>query len=220
MTHATDDPKRLPQARQTRPHQAKPRRLQKEREHLQREQARAPRPLPALEPALEELGRTATIVEEGQWQRRTQATRLGHIFGRMVPTCFGCRTPSELTRGRVWAKHLPGQVLGAWPTRQGGTHWQRWGQDVLETLWRPGEDTRPATRSRWPWTWGSDDRVCKTYGPRLGLGGDVVEWSRTPSPTGDRWGAARARERDRHTGHAGRLHHPSAGPRGSRPALP
>jgi len=162
MTHATDDHKRLPQARQTRPHQAKPRRLQTERAHLQRAQARAPRPLQALEPALEELGRPDTSGDEVQGTRRPQAPRLGNIFGRMVPTCFGCRTPAELTRGRVWAQHLPGQVLGAWPTRQGVTPWQCWGQDWLETWWRPGEDTSPATRSRWPWTWGSDDRVCTT----------------------------------------------------------
>ena len=171
MTHATDDPKRLQQTRQTRPQQAKPRRLQKDREHLQREQARAPRHLQALEQALEELGLPDTIVEEVQWKLRTQAKLLGNIFGLMFPTCFGCRTTSELTRVRVWDKNLPGKVLGALPKRKWVTHVQRLGQDVLETLWRHVEDKSPATRSRWQWTWVSDDRVFKTYGPRLGLVG-------------------------------------------------
>jgi hypothetical protein len=171
MTHAKDDHKRLQQARQKRQPQAKQRRLQKAREHLQREQARAQRHLQALEQALEELGLPDTIVEEVQWKLRTQAKRLGKIFGLTFPTFFGCRTTSELTRVRVWDKNLPGKVLGALPKRKWVTHLQRLGQDLLETLGRHVEDKSPATRSRWQWTRVSDDRVCKKYGPRLGLVG-------------------------------------------------
>jgi hypothetical protein len=86
----------------------------------------------------------------------------------MFPTFFGCRTTSELTRVRVWDKNLPGKVLGALPKRKWVTHLQRLGQDLLETLWRHVEDKSPATRSRWQWTWVSDDSVFKKYGPRLG----------------------------------------------------
>jgi hypothetical protein len=171
MTHAKDYHKRLQQARQKRQQQAKQRRLQKEREHLQREQARAQRHLQALEQALEELGLPDTIVEEVQWKLRTQVKLLGKIFGLMFPTFFGCRTTSELTRVRVWDKNLPGKVLGALPKRKWVTHLQRSGQDLLETLWRHVEDKSPATRSRWQWTWVSDDSVFKKYGPRLGLVG-------------------------------------------------
>jgi len=161
MPHAKDDHKRLQQARQKRQQQAKQRRLQKEREPLQREQARAQRHLHALEQALEELGLPDTIVEEVQWKLRSQAKLLGKICGLMFPTFFGCRSTAELTRVRVWDKHLPGQVRGAVPKRKWVTHLQRLGQDLLETLWRHVEDKSPATRSRWQWTWVSDDSVFK-----------------------------------------------------------
>jgi hypothetical protein len=62
-------------------------------------------------------------------------------------------------------------MLGALPKRKGVTHWQRLDQALLETLWRHVEDKRPATRSRWQWTWVSDDSVFKKYGRRLGLVG-------------------------------------------------
>src|SRR5262245_54466285 len=93
----------------------------------------------------------------------------------MFPTFIGCRTTSELTRVRVWDKNLPGKVLGALPKRKWVTHLQRRGQELLEALWRHVEDQSPATRSRWQWTWVSDDSVFKTYGPRLGRVGTL--WS-------------------------------------------
>jgi hypothetical protein len=77
----------------------------------------------------------------------------------MFPTFCGCRTTSELTRVRVWDKNRPGRILGALPKRTWVTHWQRRGQDWLETLWRPVEDQSPATRRRWQWTGVSDDSV-------------------------------------------------------------
>jgi hypothetical protein len=41
----------------------------------------------------------------------------------------------------------------------------------LVTLWHAVADKSPATRSRWQWTWGGDDRVFKKSGPQLGLVG-------------------------------------------------
>ncbi len=38
-------------------------------------------------------------------------------------------------------------------------------------LWRHVEYKSPATRSRWQWTWVSDDSLFKTYGPHLRVGG-------------------------------------------------
>jgi hypothetical protein len=119
MTHPQDDHTRLDHARQKRQQHAKQRRLQKEREHLQREQACAQRRLQALEQAMEELGLPDTIVEEVQWKLKAQAKLLGKIFGLMFPTFFGCRTTSELARVRVWDKNLPGKILSALPKRNG-----------------------------------------------------------------------------------------------------
>jgi hypothetical protein len=38
-------------------------------------------------------------------------------------------------------------------------------------LWHAVVDHSPATRRRWPWTWGGDDRVFQKSGPQLGLVG-------------------------------------------------
>jgi hypothetical protein len=45
------------------------------------------------------------------------------------------------------------------------------GQDLLATLWRHVAAKRPATRRRWPWSWGGADRVFTTSGQPLGLVG-------------------------------------------------
>lgn len=112
-----------------------------------------------------------TLVEEIEWKLQAQAKLLGKIFGLMFPTFFGCGTTSELTRVRLWDKHLPGKLLGALPKRKWVKHLQRLGRELLVTLWRQVEDKSPATRSRWQWTWVGDDRVFKKAGQRLGLGG-------------------------------------------------
>jgi len=171
MIHAHRYHKRLQEARQKRAHQAKQRRVPREREPLQREQARAPRHLQALEQALEELGLPAAIVEELQWKLKAHAKLLGKIFGLMCPTRVGCRTTAALARVRVWDKNLPGKLLGALPKRQWVKHLQRVGREGLVTLWRQVQATSPATRSRWPWTWVADDRVVKKAGQPLGLVG-------------------------------------------------
>lgn len=118
MTHAHGYYKRLQAGRQKRQQHAKQRRLQKEREHLQREQARAQRRLQALEQAFEALGLPESIVAELQWKLKAQAKLLGKIFGLMFPTFFGCRTTAELARVRVWDKNLPGKILSALPKRK------------------------------------------------------------------------------------------------------
>jgi hypothetical protein len=45
------------------------------------------------------------------------------------------------------------------------------GLEVLVPLWRYVQDKSPATRSRWPWTWGVDESVFKKDGQQLGLVG-------------------------------------------------
>lgn len=76
---------------------------------------------------------------------------------------------------RGWDKHLPGRLLGAWPTRQWVRRLQRRGQAGLGRLWRQVEAKSPAPRRRWPWTWVGADRLCRPYGPPLGLVG--LGWS-------------------------------------------
>jgi len=156
---------------QRREYHAKPRHLRKYHERLQREHARAPRHLQALEHALVDVGVAKTVVEEVQWRLKAVRTRLGKIFGLMFPPIFGCRTHHELTRVRGWDKHLPSRILGALPTQKWLRQLPHRGQDLLMTWWHQVEDKSPATRSRWPWTWVSDDRVFKKAGQPLGLGG-------------------------------------------------
>lgn len=52
---------------------------------------------------------------------------------------------------------------------------QRLGRELLVRLWRHMADKSPATRSRWQWTWVSDDSLFKKYGRQLGLVG--IWWS-------------------------------------------
>jgi hypothetical protein len=89
----------------------------------------------------------------------------------MFPTLFGCCTYHELTRVRGWDKDLPSQSLGAPPKQKCLRQWLHCGQDLQLTLWHQVEDRRPATRSRWQWTWVSDDSVFKKSSQQLGLVG-------------------------------------------------
>jgi hypothetical protein len=109
-----------------------------------------------------------SIVAAMHWKLKAQAPLWGKVFGLMFPTFFGCRTPAELARVRVWDKNLPGQVLSALPKRQWVQHLQRLGQELLVTLWRQVEGKRPATRSRWPWTWVGEESVFKKSGQHVG----------------------------------------------------
>jgi hypothetical protein len=156
---------------QRRESHAKQRHLRKYHDRLQREQARAQRHLHALEQALVDVGVAKTVVAEVQWRLKAVRKLLGKIFGLMFPTVFGCRTHHELTRVRGWDKHLPSRILGALPKQKWLRQLQHRGQDLLATLWHQVEDKSPATRSRWPWTWVSDDSVFKKAGRQLGLVG-------------------------------------------------
>jgi len=68
MTQSRAYHKRVQRARQQRHHQARLRRLQRERERLRQEQQRAQQALRALEQAVQELGLPATVAEEVQWR--------------------------------------------------------------------------------------------------------------------------------------------------------
>jgi hypothetical protein len=103
---------------QRREERAKKRHLQKYRERLQQEQARAQRFLEGLEQAMVDLGLPETLAVEGERRLKTHATLLGKIVGLMFPSVFGCRTSYELTRMRVWDKNLPSQRLGALPKQK------------------------------------------------------------------------------------------------------
>jgi hypothetical protein len=74
---------------------------------------------------------------------------------------------------RGWDKNLRSQILGTLPKRSWLKRLRRLGLEVLVPLWRHVQDKSPATRSRWQWTWVTDDSVFKRYGQQLGL---VVTW--------------------------------------------
>jgi hypothetical protein len=156
---------------QRREYNGKQRHLRKYRARLQQEQTRAQRCLQTLEQAMVDLGLPETLAVEVERRLKAHAKLLGNIFGILFPTWCGCRTSYELTRVRVWDKHLPGRILGALPQQTWVRELPHRGQDLLVTLWRHIEDKSPATRSRWPWTWVGDDSVFKKSGQQLGLVG-------------------------------------------------
>ncbi len=97
-----------PRPYHTRQQKARQRRLHKERELLQREQARAQHALRTLEQALQELELPETVAEEVQWRLQAQQKLVGKMFGMMFPPC-------------VWLPQLsgavPGPGLGSEPAR-------------------------------------------------------------------------------------------------------
>jgi len=153
-----------PTPAQRRESKAKQRRLQKEREPLQR----ALRHVQALEQALADWGLPETLAVEVEWQRRSLGKLLGKIFGVLFPAVGGCRTPDELTRVRAWDKNLPTTLLGALPQQKWGRPLPHRGHDRWTRRWRQVQDNSPATRRRWPWTWAGDDSVLTKYGQQLG----------------------------------------------------
>src|SRR6267142_783248 len=195
---------------QRRAERATRRRVRKSRARLQQEQRRAQSSLRALEQALVDLGRPETLAVAVEWRLKAPAKRLGTILGLMCPTVCRCRTSHALTQVRVWDQHLPSRSLGALPQQQWGRQLPPRGQDLCATRWPPVEATSAATRSRWPWTGVGDDRVFKTAGQPLGLGGGDREreagrpgglWGAPPGPGGAR--PARPRPADVAAGHAG-----------------
>ena len=66
---------------------------------------------------------------------------------------------------------MPLRMLGALPKSSWLTRLRRFGLDILVTMWCPTARKRPATHSRWLWTWVCDDTGFRTYGHHLGLVG-------------------------------------------------
>jgi len=132
MTQSRRYYKKLQKARQ--------RRLQKERERLAREQARAQRALQAVEQAIQELGLPETVADEVQWRLQAQQKLLGKIFGMMFPP--GVWLP-QLPRA------VPGARLGQAPARAhpGGLAQAEVGQ-ALAARWPGGVDAPVAARGR------------------------------------------------------------------------
>jgi hypothetical protein len=110
-------------------------------------------------------------VAEIEGRLRSQQKLLGKIVGVMFPPFFGCCTSYELCRVRGWDKNLPSHLLNALPKRSWIKRLRRLGVEVLVPLWRYASNASAATRSRWQWTWVSDDSVFKKYGEQLGLVG-------------------------------------------------
>lgn len=163
MTRATAYQKRHAKARQRRHRPAA--------ERLQRDQAQAQQAAKSVEQALDDLGLPTNLVAEIESRLRSQHMLFGKIVGVMCPPLFGCRTNTELCRVRGWDKNWPSRLLGALPKRSWLKRLRRLGLEVLVPLWRYAANASAATRSRWQWTWVTDDAVFKKYGAQLGLGG-------------------------------------------------
>src|SRR5919109_5615962 len=154
---------------------ARQRRYLKAQERLERDRRQAQHAAEALQQALDELGLPDDLVAEIEGRLRSQHKLLGKICGVMCPPLFGCHTNTELCRVRGWDKTFPPRLLGALPKRSWIKRLRRLGLEVLVPLWRHTAGASAATRSRWQWTWVSDDSVFKKYGDQLGLVG--IWWS-------------------------------------------
>lgn len=150
---------------------ARQRRRRNAQERLDRDRHQAQQAAEALHQALEELGLPDTLVSEIEGRLQSQQKLLGKIVGVMFPALFGCRTPSELCRVRGWDKNWPSRLLRALPKRSWLKRLRRLGLEVLVPLWRHVESKSEATRSRWQWTWATDDSVFHKYGEQLSLVG-------------------------------------------------
>jgi hypothetical protein len=150
---------------------ARQRRRLKAQERLARDRRQAQHAVEALQQALAALGLPDDLVTEIEGRLRSQHKLLGKIVGVMCPPLFGCRTNTELCRVRGWDKNLPSRLLSALPKRSWIKRLRRLGLEVLVPLWRYAASKSEATRSRWQWTWVSDDSVFKKYGEQLGLVG-------------------------------------------------
>jgi len=174
---------------------ARHRRYLKAQERLERDCRQAQHAAKILEQALDDLGLPEDLVTEIEGRLRSQHKLLGKIVGVMCPPLFGCRTSSELCRVRGWDKNLPSRLLGALPKRSWLKRLRRLGVDVLVPLWRHAANKSEATRSRWQWTWVSDDSVFKKYGDQEPLwiedvqrgadGGEVEPAEILPAQEGD-----------------------------------
>jgi hypothetical protein len=150
---------------------ARQRRYRNAQERLACDHRQAQQAAEALEQALHDLDLPEHLVAEIEGRLRSQQKLLSKIVGMMCPPLFGCRTNTELCRVRGWDKNLPARLLGALPKRSWIKRLRRLGLEVLVPLWRHAASKSEATRSRWQWTWVSDDSVFKKYGEQLGLVG-------------------------------------------------
>ena len=150
---------------------ARQRRRRHAQERFERDRRQAQQAAEALHQALEELGLPANFVSEIEGRLRSQQKLLGKIIGVMFPALFGCRTPSELCRVRGWDKNWPSRLLRVFPKRSWLKRLRRLGLEVLVPLWRHVETKSEATRSRWQWTWATDESVFHKYGEQLSLVG-------------------------------------------------
>jgi len=150
---------------------ARQRRHRTAQERLERDRRQAQHAARVLEQTLQDLGLPENLVAEIEGRLRSQHKLLGKIVGVMCPPLFGCRTNTELCRVRGWDRNLPARLHGALPRRSWIKRLRRLGLEVLVPLWRHAAHASAATRSRWQWTWVSDDSVFKKYGEQLGLVG-------------------------------------------------
>src|SRR2546425_10998029 len=150
---------------------ARQRRRRTAQERLERDRRQAQHAATVLAQTLHDLGLPDNLVAEIEGRLQSQKKLLGKILGVMCPPLFGCRTNAELCRVRGWDKNLPSRLLGALPKRSWIKRLRRLGVDVLIPLWRHAASKSEATRSRWQWTWVTDDSVFKKYGEQLGLVG-------------------------------------------------
>jgi len=150
---------------------ARQRRRRTAQERLARDRRQAQYAATVVEQALHDLGLPENLAAEIEGRLRSQHKLLGKIVGVMCPPLFGCRTNTELCRVRGWEKNLPTRLLGALPKRSWIKRLRRLGLEVLLPLWRYAASASEATRSRWQWTWVTDDSVFKKYGEQLGLVG-------------------------------------------------
>jgi len=150
---------------------ARQRRRRHAQERFERDRRQAQQAAEALHQALEELGLPANFVSEIEGRLQSQQKLLGKIIGVMFPALFGCRTPSELCRVRGWDKNWPSRLLRVFPKRSWLKRLRRLGLEVLVPLWRHVETKSEATRSRWQWTWATDESVFHKYGEQLSLVG-------------------------------------------------
>jgi hypothetical protein len=98
----------------------------------------------ALHQALDTLGLPEDLVAEIEGRLRSQHKLLSKIVGVMFPPLFGCRTSSELCRGRGWDKNWPSRLLGALPKRSWLKRLRRLGLEVAEPLGRHVASKSPA----------------------------------------------------------------------------
>ena len=157
--------------------QTRQRRRLKAPERLKPQRAQAQHSSEALHQALKDLDVPETVVAEIAGRLPAQQKLLGTIVALLVPTLCGCRPRHARTRGRGGDTHVPSRLLNAVPTRSWLTRLRRWGREMLVSIGRHTQDHSASPHRRWPWRWGVDAAVFRTYGTPCGL---VGTWDSGP----------------------------------------